>query len=639
MNVLRNKIRALCALSVLTSMLVACPPAEPAPPDETWQGDAFAAIIPVDSETVKIVFRVSLDADTVKLQNFSLSDFTQQTTPQLALRELQLEDVSTIILRTERQQPGTIYTLWIRGLKDRQGRAVEGSINFTAVGEAALASLSFRVLDVETAQHYGALRLWLNIDANGQFDPAGGRLFDLQAGAQAWEVQVDVAVAPARTVTRSDDGDLRVDRRAYVARLLDADNMAVSPLVPFALAEAGPQTIDLPLLAPNLRCPDAPVPELVLADPPADENPGDGLSVVRIVIDDRQSRELIDPALSLTLDTAGQFSLEERQVPLQQPQEPGLWECTVHIAVDAARNNMDIANAPVEELPVIAFLVNDGVKRNDFYRFIPVLEEAGQIVQMHLGAPGLIPATLRVDAGAAFLTADGSQRGLYANEALFITGNFVNIVDAFGQNCADSWSGGENLNLRMREDPEHPGLWQKTLWMPPGRAQSFKVLRCDAAQGCAALNARVTSTGYAFVSVAKNLVTENLDASEHAEVRLVDPHALDAVRISGHNFDYSDAHIYQGQASGREDNPPGMPDSSLLFKQEMPNLVVNLLQSGDCPAQTPIYVVGTWRDVNLPKTPAQILADIDIGDPPLDLSPYDYDDGLIGLAALHRELP
>lgn len=639
MHVFRKIFAFKLAPLVFLALLMACPKPEDPSAADALVGDAFAGVLPIDAVSLKLYFRVAIEAESVKPQAFSLTDFTQIPPVQLSVAEVARNDPYELSIRTAPQQAGAIYTLWVRGLRDVDGNAVEGSINFVGVGGQAVAPLRFRVLDTDQAARYGALTLWLNVDDAGRFVASGGSRYPLSSGDEAWQAEVDVAVAPSRSVTRADDADSVIDRRAYMARLYAADGRSVSPLVPFAVDDDSPQVIDLPLLAETLRCPDAPVPELALGEPPSDDNPGDGLSPVRIVIDDRQARELINPALSLTLDDSGHFDLNERQVSLQELETAGLWEVTLNIAVDPSRDNVDIATAPVEALPVIAFLVNDGIQRNDFYTFIPVLTEAGQNIVMPLGAPGLVPVTLRVDARDAFLTADGSQRGLYAGEALFITGNFVNIVDAFGQNCADSWSGGENLNLRMHQDPDRAGLWQKTLWMPPGRAQSFKVLRCDAQTGCGPLNARVTSTGYAFVSVAKNLVTENRDARDHSEVRVVDPANLHDVTITGQSYDYSNADIYQGSASGREDNPSGLPNPSLLFKQEMPNLVVNLLNTGDCPAQSPVYVVGTWRDINLPKTPSEILQDIAVGDTPLNLSPYDYDDGMVGVTALTRELP
>ncbi len=623
---------------VLLSLLAGCPPEETADPSAPL-GDGFAAVVAVDARTVILALRRPVDRDSAQVGAFTITDFTVLPPAPLTVLRVEISGDAELTLQTAEQVRGTLYTLRVNGLEDRDGFRLDGSINFTGGGAREKAVVVFRVADLELAAQYGALDALVTVDAEGRFDPdAQQRLAFVPAGS-ALTAELEIVVDRNRTADRSDDGDPVVDRRAYAVRVVDADDQAVSPLVTFAVPEADEQIVEIPLLTPRSRCPDAPVTELEPPAPPTDPSPGDGVAEIRFFIDDRQAGELVDPAISLTADAAGNFSLSEQRLALQDDDGDGVWEVAFALAVDPARINTDIATAPVDELPYIAFLVNAGVQLNDFFLFIRATDESPRTVEMRLGDPDLVPVTLRVDVGAAFLTADGSQRGIAAHEAVYITGNFVNIVDALRQNCADTWSGGENLNLRMRPHPSVPGVWQKTLWMPPGRTQTFKVLRCDAEAGCSALNTRVTSTGSAFATVGKNLTTENRDASEYSEVRVADPYQLESTVVGGQNVDYSGASIYQGDGVGREADPEGTPRTDLLFKQELPNLVVNLLDSGDCPAQTPVYVIGTWRDINLPMTPEEILASIEPGDTPFDLIPYDYDDGMIGVAPPIRELP
>jgi hypothetical protein len=128
----------------------------------------------------------------------------------------------------------------------------------------------------------------------------------------------------------------------------------------------------------------------------------------------------------------------------------------------------------------------------------------------------------------------------------------------------------------------------------------------------------------------KNLVTENRDAQTATEVVVVDPRTPTAT-ILGTPYDFSAAAVYIGTGTGAEPDPAGTPTATLLFKQELPDLVVEV---GSDPVTTPVVVVGTWRDVNLPTTLAEIVAAAGV----FDLNPWDYDAGLVGAAAPSYEL-
>jgi hypothetical protein len=630
-NAFRESLIAASLLAVVT----ACPP--PAAPPVEPLGDGFASVVAVDSHTVILSLRRTLQRDTVQVGAFTIVDYTVLPPEPLAVQRATASGDAEVTLTTATQVRGVTYTLRVNGLEDSHGFDLSGTLNFVGAGATELAQVTFTVDDPAVATLHDRLLARVSIDDSGRFDADGQRVLELDRGS--WSATAAIAADRNRTADRSDDGDTAIDRRAYSVRLVDGEGRPASALTPFAVPDASARSVVIALWRPQTRCPDAPVPELEPPPPPVDSAPGDGVAQIRIFIDDRQTDELIAPQLSVTADAGGAFSLDERLVDLADADGDGVYEVVLGLAVDPARVNTDIESAPLEQLPYIAFLVQDGVKRADFFTFVTAVDETPRSQAMPLGEEGKVPVTLRVDVGAAFLTADGSLRGRYPDEAIFMTGNFVGLVDAFRQNCADTWSGGENMNLRMRERSDHPGVWEKTLWLPPGRSQTFKVVRCPADSGCSGLNQRVTSTGNAFATVAKNLATENRDASEYAEVSIVDPAHLDAVSVGGQSQDYSGATVYLGAGAGREDDPAGTPNPATLFKQELPNLVVNLLQSGDCPAQTPVYVIGTWRDVNLPLTAAEILATVDPGGTPFDLIPHDYDDGMIGAPPPQRVLP
>lgn len=624
-----------CALALLLALAHCnCPPT--ADVAEPPVGDGFVAVTAVNATTVVASFSRAINDATVKTERFAITCFTTLPATDFPIIDASISGDAEITLTTARQERGQLYTLTVTGVNDRDGYPLDGTINFVGAGDRQTADVTFAVDDGARAAAFGQLIARVNVDASGDFS-AGYRELALAAGS--WTAQLAIAVDRNRSVDRSDDGDLTIDRRAYGVRLVDGAGQPASPLVLFEVTSADPQTVVVPLLSPLRQCPDAPVPPLTLPAAPDDPAAGDGVKRVRIVVDDRQPRELISPAIGLTADAAGNFDPVDRTVALDDSDGDGVYQVLVDVKVDPARINTDIENAPIDEVPYLAFLINDGSKLNDFYIFILATDESPVNVVMPLGEPDLTPVTFRADVGASFVTADGSVRGHHPGEAIFITGNFSNIVDAFRQNCADAWSGGENLNLRMRERADHPGVWEKTLWLPRGRAQTYKLVRCDGALGCGPLNARVTSTGYAFATVMKNLATENLDASDHAAVKIVDPGALSSVVIAGTSYDYSSADIYVGTGSGREDDPDNTPSASVLFKQEIPNLVVNLTSSGECAVQTPVEIIGTWRDVNLPQTPAQLIATIGTSDPKFNLNPYDYDDGMVGASAPAREAP
>jgi hypothetical protein len=213
---------------------------------------------------------------------------------------------------------------------------------------------------------------------------------------------------------------------------------------------------------------------------------------------------------------------------------------------------------------------------------------------------------------------------------VFLTGEWQTAVDALGNNCGDAFSGGEQLNLKMRNIGG--GVWTRTLWLPPGRPYGWKAVRCNATTGCGPLNQLVASSGRAFATVMKNLATDNVDAFADPLVGLVDPLNPTQTEAGGEVLDYTGASVFLGSGMGSQPDPNGTPDGERMFKQEVPDLVVVV---GDEPIITRIYHVGTWRDVNIGSSPADIINDAAV----VELNPFDYDDGFIGRYPPSREEP
>jgi hypothetical protein len=353
---------------------------------------------------------------------------------------------------------------------------------------------------------------------------------------------------------------------------------------------------------------------------------------VRIVVDDRASHELKTPQLKVSFDAAGNFDSSFPQtltLTEMRGDDAGYWEVVVGVAVDPARV---VDGTSPDTFPYFAFLVEEGAPLEALSVSVVAPDETPQTVRLSLGNPEWTPVTFRVDASRAYLNTSGSERGVRAGEAVFITGEWQQAVDALGSNCGDAFSGGEQPCLKMRELDDKPGVWSRTIWLPPGRPYGWKVVRCDAADGCAPLNRLVASSGRAFATVMKNLATDNVDAFADASCGIVDPLDPAHTVVGGATLDYSDGVVFEGAGEGGEADPAGTPDGARMFKQEVPDLVVVV---GQTPLKTRVVHVGTWRDVNLGVTPQEILD----GQLSVDLGPADYDDGFIGRFPPSREEP
>jgi len=593
-------------------------------------GDGFASVTPVDARTVRLRFNDPVDETSVG-DAFSITDFTTVPPQPFSLvarrtaeREVTLSSETSFI-------DGTRYTIVVDGVRTTAGRVLEGTINFTAVAGGFGDTTSVRVVirDVETARRHTDLSLLVTVGDDGFFSESLEARPVVDEGG-VFAASFDVVVDPARTIDPSDDTDVVVDRRPYALLLVDGAGRMASALIPFVVSDAAPVELEVDILPP-LEIVDQPVVD-VLPEPPVDQNPADGIKQVRIVVDDRAGRDLQSPQLKLSFGADGSFDQSfPRSVTLtpMTGDNAGYWEATVGVRVDPARV---VDGSTTETFPYFAFLIEDGTEYEALSVSVVAPDETAQTIRLSLGNPEFTPVTFRVDASRAYLNTSGSQRGVHAGEAVFLTGEWQIAVDALGNNCGDAFSGGEQLCLKMREIPGKPGVWQRTIWLPPGRPYGWKAVRCDATAGCAPLNRLVSSAGRAFATVMKNLATDNVDAFADANVGIVDVIAPQATQAAGRTIDYSAATVFQGAGAGSEPDPSGTPDGARMFKQEVPDLVVVVAQQ---PIITRVVHVGTWRDVNLGTTPQQIIA----GSLSVDLSPSDYDDGFIGRFPPSREEP
>lgn len=545
-----------------------------------------ASALAIDETTVEIRFTEDLVPDSVELDRMrAFAMFDRPTTP-LSVLDARVEG-STLLVTTAPQRGGALYALSL------------GELRFTGVEVADFPrQINFH--------GFGTTQVALRLDARGYIPPE--RIdalvtIDPGTGDYSERLQAVPLTESAPEVWTTTITARILPDRIFAARAVAGDGSQAAQLVTFQVEDDQPVSVTL---TPTLE----PVPEFT---EPIDRTPGDGRAPIRIVFDDRFARELKSPALRASLDADGNFDLASTRVePLAPvPGKGRVYETVLEVAVDPDRS---LDGTTPDTFPYVVFLVEGGVDVAQRGATFVTPDETPQVIVVPMGNPALVPVTFRVDAADAFLDPEGTQRGLYAGEGVFLTGEFPSAEDALGRLAADAFTGGERATLEMKERPDAPGIYEKTIFLPPNRPYGWKVLRCPTGEGCAELNRHVVSSGRAFPTVMKNLVSENVDAAQSNDVQLIDPANLG---------------VYQNARVSTDGNEA--PSSAVMFKQEVPDLVVTV---GTEPVITPIVVVGTWRDVNIPQTPDEIIS----SGGTLDLTAFDYDDGTQGRAPLTRDI-
>jgi hypothetical protein len=585
-------------------------------------GDGFVSVQAVGSSTVQVKLSRNIDRGSATPAAFRIDDFTVVPPGSADVESVAAPDDRTVDIQTSELVAGTRYTLTVDGLKDSAGRPLDGTLNFVAGGAGPLATVEVVIADVETARlHQNGLTVMATVGDDGAFSEQL-QAYPMVDDGGRFVASLNVLVDAARTLDSGDDADPAFDRRPYAVLVVDDAGRLASALVKFVLPhEDSARTVNVTVLPPLeiVTQPDVDV----LPDPPDDATPGDGVRQVRVVVDDRASRELIAPELKVAFGADGGFDPSfPRTLPLtpMTGDNEGYWEAIVGVKVDA---NRTLDGATNDTFPYFAFLVENGAGVEALDVAIVAPDETPATVRLSLGNPEWTPVTFRVDVSGAYVTPSGSVKGHYPDESIFLTGEWQQAADYLGNNCGDAFTGGENACLEMRELVDHPGVWQRTLWLPGGRPYGWKVVRCTAGYGCGDLNNLVSSSGRAFATVMKNLASENRDAFAAPEVVIIDPLAPG---------DFAGGVVYVGEGIGSEPDPAGTPDGNTMFKQEVPDLVVVV---DTAPLKTRVIHVATWRDVNLPNTPQEIVEN----ELSIELTPADYDDGFIGRFPASRAEP
>jgi hypothetical protein len=549
----------------------------------------------VDETTVEIRFTQPPDPRSISASDMRIIVPFERPIGMLSVESAAIQD-TILTLKTDPQRGGVLYSVNV------------GPVRFTGVDAAdfspALNFLGFGKTDVTVLLETAGFVAPASINALITIDPDTGA-FNEQLHMVPMTRQGDVYSA---TVSA------RIDpQQTFAARAVAPDGSEAGKLTRFSVSSTSAVEV---MLAPSLPR----IPEFM---PPVDTTPGDGFAPVRIVLDDRPARELLHPQVRSSLDMTGRFDASLARVDnvTLVPGKGRVYDAVLQVAVDPKRK---LDGTTPDTFPYVAFLVEGGQDIQQRGATLVMPTETPQVIVIPIGNPDLVPVRYRVDTEMSILRPDRSKRGRYPSEGIFLTGEFPSAEDALGRLAADAFSGGERTTLEMKERPDAPGIFEKTVFMPPNRPYGWKVVRCPTGIGCATLNRLVVSTGHAFPTVMKNLVTRNLDAAQNPVVKLIDPAHLDRVALDNNQTaDYSQAQV--------STNGHDAPTTSVMFKQEVPDIVVTV---GTTPVTTPTYVVGTWRDVNVPQTPQEIV----MNGMTVNLALYDYDDGTRGKFPLIRDI-
>lgn len=644
-----NIIRCIFSIG-LSALLCACPPG---PSSNIDPSKTLLDAAATDPTHVRIVFDIENDLDVTTASNpdnYELANYLVDPPDILSILSVESVDAKEVLLETSTQVALATYTVKVTNIKDNKGNLVadQATTNVVGVGDVPRADVTF---SADANGHVPLISPILFVTVNPDTGVFSEQLRQIPMSDPdqdgIFTATLQVAIDPRRTVDPLDDR-LGPDRRAYAA-LIKTQGQPASELTPFQIVDANAATVPIALTTdlidntPDEICDNTIDDDLdTVADcadsdcasaancqnnneeplvaPPNDPIPGDGFTLIRIAIDDRAAKALVSPAIKVSVNAQGIFDASlTRIINVADPDGDRIFTADVNVKVDP---NRVIGGNTAATFPFVTFLREGNVDFEGITNAFTVPNETPKTVNLHVGNPNLVPVTFRVDASQAFLNATGTQRGVLPGESVFLTGEFAIAEDAFGRNAADAFSGGENINLEMVERQDVPGVWEKTIFLPGNRPFGWKVVRCPATVGCTQLNQFVSSAGRAFPTVMKNLVTENEDASGAGSTSvIINPKALNQVQLKdGTIHNYSNATVFDGQ---RGDPTPPAPADNIMFKQEVPDLVVIV---GEAPVKTPIFVVGTWRDINLPFTPQEIIQNGQT----VNLTDFDYDDGFIG---------
>jgi hypothetical protein len=570
---------------ILVSFLTASGACRMEPSETTIS--VFARARASDAQTVVIRFSEPIDVDRSRLDQLAISTAQTVAAQDLGITSYEIID-NELMIKTVTHRGGAVYSVRLEGIEfiAIMDSDAPSQVNFAGFGlgrvQVQLDTRGF-VLDSDLE-----LLATVEPDTGRYRDTLQTIVFTQDAIANVFTATLSVQIDPTRV---------------YAVRAQTQDQKPASELLSFTVTSTRSQTL-------TLNCSLEQTPEFPA---PIDRIVGDNMAPVRIIVDDRLARELQAPKLRLSINAMGEFDLaSETLVRLRKiPGYDRVYDTTVNIVLDEARR---LDGATESTFPYIAYLVE---RDEDFPARgleFTMTTERPQTHVILVGNPALVPVTFRVDAGQAWLEPDGQLKGVYPRESLFLTGEFPAAEDAFGRIAADAFTGGERTTLRMKRRTDAHDVFEKTVFMQPDRPYGWKVVRCPAEEGCAAINRRVTSSGRAFPTVMKNLVSQNQDAASNPAVVVIDPAQPGA---------YESAVV---SLSGDE-----TPSHSVIFKQEVPDMVVHVKRE---PIITPIHVIGTWRDVNIPTKPVELIEQGGV----IDLNPFDYDSGWIGVAPLVRTI-
>ncbi|HEY4219806.1 MAG TPA: Ig-like domain-containing protein [Myxococcota bacterium] len=344
-------------LLTLAALLLSSCDCSPALQPGAIIGDGFTSADAVDSTHVKVTFSRSINKDTAQVAAFTVGNYTVVPPASATVASAKADDDTHVTLETTALTEGVRYTLAVKGVKDAQGRSLDGTLNFTATGDGPLVPVTIEIDDVETARLHNALTALVTVAEDGSFSEQLVP-YPMTDGGGSFTATLNVQLDPARTLDPGDDADTAADRRAYGVIVMDDAGRMASSLVTFVVDANTPTTIPVTVLPPvEIQQPQTDA----LPDPPVDANPSDGVRQVLVVVDDRASHELKTPQLKVAFSADGTFDSSFPQTLTLTPMDgenAGYWSAVVGVKVDP---NRVATGSSDDTFPYFAFLVEGGV--------------------------------------------------------------------------------------------------------------------------------------------------------------------------------------------------------------------------------------------------------------------------------------
>jgi hypothetical protein len=216
---------------------------------EATVGDGFIGVVVVDDDSVVVRFAEPVNASSFD-GAFVVGDFTVVPPASVSVSVDAGAADEAVLTASTPFIAGTRYTVVVDGVQTKSGRALSGTLNFTARA-GALVGTTVKVVvdDVETARRHGSLTALATVAADGSFSESMVA-WPLVDEGDVFAATLPVFVDPSRTIDTGDDADVAADHRALAVLLVDDAGRMASALTPFVVGSASPADVVVDVLPP-----------------------------------------------------------------------------------------------------------------------------------------------------------------------------------------------------------------------------------------------------------------------------------------------------------------------------------------------------------------------------------------------------